>query len=107
MAIDRWAAAILALLVCWILINGIDDLIIEIAWLFLPRVKAGIPTVAQAQRRMAIFVPVWHEHRVIERMVAQNVGSLKYSNYDIFIGAYPNDAPTRAAIAEARNRFPN
>jgi adsorption protein B len=109
MPIDRWAAAILATLVFWILLNGIDDLIIDIAWLFLPRTRplpignAGL----SSESRMAIFVPTWKEHCVIEPMVAQNVGSLRYKNYDLFIGAYPNDAPTLAAIAEAQKRFPN
>jgi adsorption protein B len=109
MAIDRWASAILVPLVFWILLNGVDDFLIELAWLFRPRkhtfslgLKPPLP-----EKRMAIFVALWKEHRVIERMLAQNVGSLKYSNYDIFIGAYPNDAPTLAAIAEAQKRFPN
>lgn len=105
MAIDRWVAAMLAPLVCWILLNGIDDLIIEIAWLFLK--KPEPPQPRPGDPRIAIFVPLWNEHRVIERMVAQNISSIEYSNYDIFIGAYPNDAPTLAAIAEARKRFPN
>jgi adsorption protein B len=106
MAIDRWAAAMLIPLIGWILLNGLDDLILAVAWLFLPGVKHE-QRANPVQRRMAIFVPLWKEHRVIERMVAQNVGSLNYRNYDIFIGAYPNDAPTLAAIAEAQKRFPN
>jgi bacteriophage N4 adsorption protein B len=109
MAIDRWAAAALAPLVCWILFNGIDDLLIAIGWLFLPRQRPATQEAKQPaeEKRLAIFVPLWKEHRVIERMVAQNIGSLRYKNYDIFIGAYPNDAPTLAAIGEARKRFPN
>jgi adsorption protein B len=108
MAIDQWAAALLVPLTCWILLNGVDDLILEIAWMFLPREKPRLASILPVtERRMAIFVPLWKEHRVIERMVAQNVGSLKYRNYDMFIGAYPNDAPTLAAIEEARKRFPN
>jgi len=109
MAIDQWASALLTPLACWILLNGIDDLILEIAWFFLPRTKGRQRVFEPPARenRMAIFVPLWKEHRVIERMVAQNVGSIQYKNYDMFIGAYPNDAPTLAAIEEARKRFPN
>jgi bacteriophage N4 adsorption protein B len=108
MAIDRWAAALLVPLIYWIFLNGLDDLVIEVAWLFLPRERTRLPSIEPAvERRMAIFVPLWEEHRVIERMVAQNVGSLNYRNYDMFIGAYPNDAPTLAAIEEACKRFPN
>jgi adsorption protein B len=106
MAIDRWAAALLAPLIGWVLLNGLDDLILAVAWLFLPSVKKQ-SNATIAERQMAIFVPLWKEHRVIERMVAQNVGALNYRNYHIFIGAYPNDAPTLAATAEVQKRFPN
>ncbi|MCU1262982.1 MAG: bacteriophage receptor, outer membrane protein, partial [Bryobacterales bacterium] len=58
-------------------------------------------------RRMAIFVPLWKEHRVIRRMVEHNIATQKYRNYDFFIGAYPNDAPTVAAITELEQRFAN
>jgi bacteriophage N4 adsorption protein B len=111
--IDRSAAILLAPLIFWILLNGMDDLIIEIAWFLLPRQKPGPGVFREAGeeagpgRRMAIFVPLWKEYRVIERMVAQNVGSIRYQNYDMFIGVYPNDASTLAAVAEARKRFPN
>jgi adsorption protein B len=56
---------------------------------------------------MAIFVPLWREHRVIRHMVEHNVAAQKYRNYDFFIGAYPNDTPTIAAIAELEQRFAN
>jgi adsorption protein B len=97
-------------LVCWILLNGVDDLSIAIAWVFLPRAKPRLrqrrPSRTQPTR-IAIFVPLWQEHRVIERMVARNIGSIQYSEYEMFLGAYPNDAATLAAIAEASKRFPN
>jgi adsorption protein B len=105
---DSWTGGSFALLLCWILLNGIDDLFIGLVWLFLPQrsehsftSKPGVP-----ERRTAIFVPLWQEHRVIERMVAQNTGSIHYANYDIFIGCYPNDPLTSAAIHEAMKRFP-
>jgi bacteriophage N4 adsorption protein B len=109
MPIDRWATALLAPLVGWIMINGLDDLFLEIAWLFRRRegVQPQHRLVPLPEKRLAIFVPLWNEHRVIERMVAQNAGGIRYRNYDIFLGAYPNDASTLAAIAEARKRFPH
>jgi bacteriophage N4 adsorption protein B len=106
MAPDRWAATLLVPLIGWILLNGIDDLIIAAAWLFLPRTRPR-PVKDLVERRMAIFVPVWNEHRVIERMLAQNVGALRYRNYELFVGGYRNDRQTLAAIAEASRRFPN
>ena len=62
---------------------------------------------AVPERRMAIFVPLWKEHRVIQNMVEHNIACQKYKNYDFFIGAYPNDPPTLAAVKEVVRRFPN
>jgi adsorption protein B len=107
MEIDRWAATLLTPLVCWILLNGIDDLIIQVAWLLLPRERTALFPPMVDEKRLAIFVPLWKEHRVIERMIAQNIGAIRYRNYDIFIGAYPNDVPTLAAVGEACKRFSN
>jgi adsorption protein B len=33
--------------------------------------------------------------------------SLRYSNYQIFAGVYPNDAPTRDALGQAQRRWGN
>jgi adsorption protein B len=56
---------------------------------------------------MAIFVALWNEHRVIQRMIDNNVARLHYSQFDFFVGVYPNDAPTVAAVREAVTRYPN
>jgi adsorption protein B len=111
--LDWWAAALLAPLAVWILWNGVDDLFIDLAWLYrcLFRPRTRPPTAHAldelAERRMAIFVPLWREHRVIRHMVEHNIATQKYRSYDFFIGAYPNDAPTIAAIAELEQRFAN
>ena len=118
MSIDRWVAAILAPLAIWVLLNALDDLVLDVAcfyrWLssYFSRRKRWVwPTDAELadlpQRRMAIFVPLWKEHRVIQNMVEHNITSQLYENYDFFIGAYPNDGPTLAAIREVTRRFPN
>ncbi len=113
MLLDRWAAAMLGPLVVWLLLNGIDDLTIDVAWLFAWLFRRTVKTPSAAaiaavpERRMAIFVPLWKEHRVIRHMVEHNVAAQKYRNYDFFIGAYPNDAPTVAAITALQETFPN
>ena len=113
MLVDHWVAAILAPLAIWVLINGFDDLVIDLAclWSRFGHNREPMPGDAELtavpERRMAIFVPLWKEHRVIQNMVEHNVASQKYKNYDFFIGAYPNDAPTQAAVREVVRRFPN
>ncbi len=112
MVIDHWVAALLAPLACWVILNGVDDLVIDaaalLAWLvrkFYPASADHLPTDAElgalAERRIAVFVPLWREHRVIRRMIENNARRLNYSNFDFFVGVYPNDAPTIAAVEDA------
>ena len=113
MILDRWVVAVLAPLAIWVLLNGLDDLVIDLACLYrwLRRKTQYVPSDEELaivpERRMAIFVPLWKEYRVIQNMVEHNVAAQKYKSYDFFIGAYPNDSPTLAAVKEVVKRFPN
>ena len=109
--LDRWVGLCLVPLALWILLNGLDDLVVDLACLwswaavrFLKDAPFRRPTDAELaglpQKRVAIFVPLWQEHRVIKKMVEHNVAANRYRNYDFFIGVYPNDAPTLAAVRE-------
>src|SRR5579863_4198236 len=113
--IDYWVASILAPLAFWVLLNGIDDLLIDIAGIFsyIGRLfPAGpqhrLPTEAELDaappRLMAVFVAVWKEHKVIQKMIDNNVSRLNYPRFEFFVGAYPNDSLTVAAIKEAMKR---
>jgi adsorption protein B len=107
---------LLAPLAVIILIVGVDDLWIYAAWIWFQlwgrRSWVGQTSVcrehsARPERRIAIFLPLWHEHEVILDMLANNIGCLRYSNYHIFAGVYPNDPLTREALAEAQRRWSN
>ena len=115
---DHWVAGVLAPLAFWVLLNGIDDLVIDIAGLFsyIRRMFSTdpadrIPTEEELDAAppllMAVFVAVWKEHKVIQRMIDNNVTKLKYARFEFFVGAYPNDTLTIAAVKEAMNRYPN
>jgi len=116
--LDHWLATLLAPLAVWVLINGLDDFFI-IAVSFVASVRRHLssdpshrtPTEADLDaappRPTAIFVPLWKEHRVIRRMVENNVTKLQYPAFEFFIGGYPNDGPTLAAIREAMKTFRN
>ena len=116
--LDHWIASLLAPLAFWVLLNGIDDLIVGIAGLvsyigqkFSTDPRQRTPSEeeldAAPSRRMAIFVALWNEHRVIQKMIDNNVSGLHYSRFDFFVGVYPNDAHTLAAVREAMTRHPN
>jgi adsorption protein B len=110
MTLDHWVAALLVPLAIWVLINGIDDLFIDVAALFAHwrhRAPTEEELSAVPQRRMAIFVACWREHKVIRKMIENNVEKLNYGPVEFFVGAYPNDAPTLAAAREALKGHPN
>src|SRR5271168_835382 len=99
---DHWVANLLAPLAFWVLINGIDDVLIDVAAFvscILRRLSADprhrVPTEEELNRvpprLMAIFVSVWNEHKVIQRMIDNNVTRLNYQPCEFFVGAYPND----------------
>src|ERR1035441_10265534 len=92
----------------WILLSGLDDVWIALVLVFTGRKRLRRPPEAELdrvpERPIAIFVPLWHEHRVIGQMLAHNLAGIRYSNYQFFVGVYPNDPATARAVAEAAQR---
>src|SRR5437899_12788844 len=93
-----------------ILLNGLDDLVIDAAWAWF-WLKAKLRPAARLfppgsrhldsapRRRIAVLVPLWREHEVAARMLEHNLAAIRYPEYHIFAGAYPNDPETQAAGA--------
>lgn len=110
--IDRILVACLPWLAAWILVSGVDDLFLDMvcfsAWLRrLRRRPSFAPSrESKAEKHTAIMIPLWHEQGVIGKMLEHNLGAIEYRNYAVFVGAYPNDAPTVAAVRQASLRFP-
>ncbi len=100
-----------------LLLSGFDDLALDLVCLWAglkrcwqaarPIPEQAPPIREQPEKRIAIFVPLWHEHAVIGGMVEHNVAAIHYGNYHFFIGAYPNDEPTLEAIRDLESRFEN
>jgi bacteriophage N4 adsorption protein B len=113
--LDRWILASLIPLAIYIALSGLDDLFVDAAWLWTwargrrsaRRLPPSMQLESASRRRIAIFVPLWREQDVIADMLAHNIAAIRYNDYDFFAGAYPNDAPTLAALAEIERRFPN
>ena len=107
------ASSLLLPLAVWILINGVDDLFVDLmgllAWLDLRRTPepGRRELLRHRQKRIAIFIPCWHESAVIARMIEKNRERIIYLNYDFFIGAYPNDEETLDVLHDLEARLPN
>jgi adsorption protein B len=103
-----WIDAFCALAVT-LLISGIDDLI--------PLVIVLAHRLANRQQetkrddppegKIAIFVPCWKESKVIGNMVRHNLIAIRYRNFDIFLGAYPNDEATLEVAKQLAGTFAN
>lgn len=115
---DRSVLALLLPLAAAILLSGIDDLLIDLAWLwawmkslFRPAASLFPPGPRQLEnaprRLIAIFVPLWHEDAVIARMLEHNLSTIRYAEFHIFAGCYPNDSATKEAVAGVSRRFTN
>ncbi len=91
-------------------VSGLDDLFIDIV--FFARMLWRRQTVyrrharatAQSLRRqdpglIAIIVPAWDEAAVIGAMLTDMTARLDYPRYRVFVGSYPNDPATAAAVA--------
>ena len=115
--IDHLVLAILAPLAAAILISGLDDLVVDLAWAWTwlksalrPAASLFPPGPRQLEnaprQRIAIFVPLWHEHQVIGRMLEHNLAAIRYPDYHFFAGCYPNDVETQEAVRAVAARFP-
>jgi bacteriophage N4 adsorption protein B len=97
------------------LIGGIDDLLIDLTFVGLrvraallrrfarrgtrlpPRTVGDLPPRPTA-RRIVVFVPAWKEAEVIGAMLTAALARFEYPDYAIYVGAYPNDPATIAAV---------
>ena len=96
------------------LVGSIDDLVfdalwfvhaIKRKWLFgngnLVRATAETLPPSEGRGPLAIFVPAWREAPVIGAMLRRCLGQWTYPHYRIYVGCYPNDGETVAAVALA------
>ena len=111
--IDQAALWLIVPLAIIFLISGLDDLGIDLAWLYAwvehrlaTRRQSGRLSLNLPERPIAILVPLWQEHKVIGHMLEHNLASLRYSDCHFFVGVYPNDHKTKNAVAAAAARFP-
>lgn len=98
-----------------LLIGGIDDLLLDLLWIVraarrrlraYPRATIATLAAPRTPGRIAIFIGAWDESAVIGAMLRTSLDRLDHHDYRIFVGTYPNDPATEAAIAEVRRTHP-
>lgn len=107
----------------WLLIGAVDDLCVDLIWIgrriyrrfafyrTQPPLIAHQLAVSPARGLLAVFIPAWGEASVIGTMLNHCKENWRGSgcDYCIYVGCYPNDnasvaAVTRAATADPRIR---
>ncbi|MEA3042217.1 MAG: hypothetical protein QOH47_55 [Sphingomonadales bacterium] len=87
---------------------GASDLVVDFIWLGLTAKrklagKAGDPHAAslpapERPGRLAVFIPAWDEADVIGAMLAHASAAFGAADYLLYVGCYPNDPATIAAV---------
>lgn len=91
---------------------GIDDFFVDVcAFLFKAKPKHLSYTDFQniknlPEKNLSLLVASWKEGDVIDRMVAGNLNQIKYANYKIYLGVYPNDMLTVEKAYQMKRRYP-
>ena len=114
--LDRLIAEILTPLAVWVFLSGLDDLFVDVSYLYLrfsgggrgtsPAALELENTAGRPQRKIAVMVPCWREDEVIEQMLDHNLSEIDYENYEFWLGVYPNDAATIAQVAACEKKSP-
>jgi len=109
---------IMIVLILIFLVSGLDDLFVDIVYYsraayrslfkrkFVEPVKWD-QLEAVPEKPVAIMVPAWQESSVIADMILNFRKSVKYDNWVLFVGTYPNDPDTFREAERARCYIPN
>ena len=87
------------------LISGLDDLFIDIVFVLRSLYRKSFllsrfPKVGEQQlyempeKPLAVMIPAWDESAVIGNMLRHTLRTMRYTNFTIFVGVYPNDHAT-------------
>lgn len=86
-----------------LIISGIDDIFIDLLyWFNRWKYKRGLPNVDEVneadEHSLALVICAWREYKVIGRTLTYALSKMRYSNYNIFVGVYPNDTKTLEVV---------
>ena len=104
--IDAFARETMLFAGVGLLIGGLDDLLVDIAFILRLIWRGAAPLsrltdlpVTTMPGRLAVFVPAWDEAAVIGAMLSTAVARFDHDDYRIYVGMYPNDRATIEAAA--------
>jgi glycosyl transferase family 2 len=106
-AIDAVARETTLFAALWFLVGGLDDLLVDLiygirrlrGWM---RPHPAPPSLEDAPPpgRIAVLLPAWDESAVIGEMLRAALARYEHDDYRLYVGTYPNDPATIAAVAQ-------
>lgn len=79
---------------------GLSDLVVDLVWLRLRLARRPpVPPPDVTASTVAVFIPAWDEADVIGPMLRGAVAAFGGAGVRIYVGCYPNDPATVAAVA--------
>lgn len=100
---------------CGFLFMGFSDVIVDLIWIartgwrrltvyrrFEPA-KADTLEQARSPGRLAVFIPAGEESGVIGPMLRHTLATFRHGDYRLYVGCYPNDPDTIAAVREVED----
>ncbi|MCX7877029.1 MAG: glycosyltransferase [Ignavibacteria bacterium] len=86
-----------------LVISGIDDIMVDLMyWFNRWKYKRNLPDMEEAlsvsENSIALVICAWREYKVIGRTLTYALSKMRYSNFTIFVGVYPNDTKTLEVV---------
>lgn len=116
-AIDTIAREATLFAAIWFLVGGVDDLLVDVIYFarrtylkllfpFRTTFSDPAPLACLPPGRIIVFVAAWDEAQVIGRMLGTALARFAHDDYRIYVGTYPNDPATIAAVADVAGADP-
>ncbi|HEY3249863.1 MAG TPA: glycosyltransferase, partial [Ignavibacteria bacterium] len=86
-----------------LVISGVDDVLVDLLfWFNRWKYKRNLPDLDDIinanESSIALIICAWREYKVIGRTLTYALSKLRYTNYTIFVGIYPNDTKTLEVV---------
>lgn len=86
-----------------LIISGLDDVFVDLLyWFNRWKYNRSLPNVdevlAASENNIALVICAWREYQVIGRTLTYALSKMRYNNFTIFVGIYPNDTKTLEVV---------
>lgn len=98
--LDRGLRELTLFAACGLAVGGLDEALVDLIALWQWRAPPSPPAAREdgVAGRIAVFVPAWDESDVIGAMLSTALCRYDHPDYRLYVGAYPNDSATTAAV---------